>query len=54
LKAGTGRLFPKTFAERTRLGNLLVADQDYMLMKPNSVNHTNPKREKKYERKIQH
>jgi hypothetical protein len=42
LKAGTGRLFPKTFAERTRLGNLLVADQDYMLMKPNSVNHTNP------------
>jgi transcriptional regulator with XRE-family HTH domain len=41
-KVGIGRLFPKAFAEITRPGNLLVADQDYMLMKPNSVDHSNP------------
>lgn len=42
LNVGTGRLlFPKAFAQIARPGNLLVANQKYMLMKPMDTNLSN-------------
>jgi hypothetical protein len=42
LKAGTGRLHPKTFAEITWPGNLLVADQDYILRVRKNITSRSP------------
>lgn len=40
LKVGIGNLFPKAFAERTKPGNSLALDQDYMLMTPTDADYS--------------